>query len=41
MLEARRRWAEVNGLDPGVIENLYRDLVSYFVDREMDEWRKT
>jgi isochorismate pyruvate lyase len=41
MLEARRRWAEENGLDPGVIENLYRDLVSYFVDREMDEWRKT
>jgi isochorismate pyruvate lyase len=41
MLEARRRWAEENGLDPGVIEILYRDLVSYFVDREMDEWRKT
>jgi isochorismate pyruvate lyase len=41
MLEARRRWAEENGLDPGVIEDLYRTLVSYFVDREMDEWRKT
>jgi isochorismate pyruvate lyase len=41
MLEARRRWAEENGLDPGVIEILYRDLVSYFVDREMNEWRKT
>jgi hypothetical protein len=24
-----------------VIEDLYRTLVSYFVDREMDEWRKT
>jgi isochorismate pyruvate lyase len=41
MLEARRRWAEENGLDPSVIEDLYRTLVSYFVDREMDEWRKT
>ena len=41
MLETRRRWAEENGLDPGVIEDLYRTLVSYFVDREMDEWRKS
>ena len=41
MLEARRRWAEENGLDPDVIEALYRDLLSYFVDREMQRWRKS
>ena len=41
MLEARRRWAEENGLDPDVIENLYRDLLAYFVDREMQRWRKS
>jgi isochorismate pyruvate lyase len=39
MFEARRRWAEVNGLDPDMIEDLYHTLVSYFVDREMGEWR--
>jgi isochorismate pyruvate lyase len=41
MLETRRRWAEENGLDPDVIEDLYRTLVSFFVDREMHQWRKT
>ena len=41
MLDARRTWAEENGLDPDVIEDLYRNLVSYFVNREMDEWRKS
>ena len=39
MFEARRRWAEENGLDPDMIEDLYHALVSYFVDREMDRWR--
>jgi isochorismate pyruvate lyase len=41
MLEARRRWAEEHGLDPDVIEALYRTLVSYFVDREMQRWRSS
>jgi len=41
MFEARRRWAEENGLDPDVIEDLYHTLVSYFVDRELDEWRNS
>ncbi|MBA2713608.1 MAG: chorismate mutase [Rubrobacteraceae bacterium] len=41
MLETRRRWADENGLDPDVIESLYRTLLSYFIDREMQEWRET
>jgi len=41
MLETRRRWAEENRLDPDVIEDLYRTLVSYFVNREMDEWQNS
>jgi isochorismate pyruvate lyase len=41
MLKTRRHWAEENGLAPDVIEDLYRALVSYFVDREMHQWRKT
>ena len=41
MLETRHRWAEENGLDPQVIENLYHALLSYFIDREMHERRGT
>jgi isochorismate pyruvate lyase len=41
MLEERRRWAEEENLDPDVIEGLYKDLVSYFVNREMEDWEKT
>lgn len=26
------------GLNPDVIENLYRDLVSYFIDEELKNW---
>jgi isochorismate pyruvate lyase len=41
MLEARRQWAEEEGLSPEVIEDVYETLVSYFVDREMDRWRNS
>jgi isochorismate pyruvate lyase len=41
MLAERRRWAGENGLDPDVIEEVYRTLISHFVDREMQRWRKT
>ena len=41
MLESRRRWAEEEGLSPRVIEAVYETLVSYFVDRELDRWRRT
>ena len=41
MLAERRRWAEENGLDQDVIEALYRNLISYLIDREMQQLRKT
>jgi isochorismate pyruvate lyase len=41
MLEARRRWAEEEGLSPQVIEDVFDRLVSYFVNRELDRWRET
>jgi isochorismate pyruvate lyase len=40
MLKQRRLWAEGAGLDPDVIERLYRELVAYFVNAEMAHWRK-
>jgi isochorismate pyruvate lyase len=41
MLETRRRWAEENGLDPDLVDNLYRTLLSYFIDQEMLVRRET
>ncbi|KAB8317905.1 isochorismate lyase [Tolypothrix campylonemoides VB511288] len=39
MLQERRAWAEEAGLNPEVIEKLYRDLVNYFIDEEMKHWQ--
>ena len=39
MLEQRRAWAQEAGLDGGVIENVYRDLVNYFIEEEMKKWQ--
>ena len=39
MLEQRRVWAQDAGLDPDVIANVYRDLVSYFIEEEMKKWQ--
>jgi isochorismate pyruvate lyase len=41
LLQARRRWAEEEGLSPQVIEDVYETLVSYFVNRELEHWRET
>lgn len=35
MLQQRRIWAEDNGLNPDVIEKMYRDLVNYFIAEEI------
>jgi isochorismate pyruvate lyase len=40
MLAVRRQWAEREGLDPGVIEDVYRRLVAYFIERELGHWRE-
>jgi isochorismate pyruvate lyase len=40
MLEVRRQWAEREGLDPGVIEDIYRRLVAYFIECELGHWRE-
>lgn len=41
MLRHRRAWAEEAGLDPDVIEKLYRDLVSHFIQKEMAHWKES
>lgn len=39
MLVDRRAWAAAAGLDPDVVEQMYRDLVRYFAAQELDHWR--
>lgn len=41
VLAARREWAVEEGLDPAVVERLYRDLVEHFIAEELREWRAT
>lgn len=35
MLAARRQWAETEGVDPDLIESLFRKLVDHFIGEEM------
>ena len=39
MLAKRRAWAEEEGLAPDFVEGLYRNIVSHFVGREMNQWQ--
>lgn len=39
MLHQRRVWAEQQGLSAEVIEQMYRDLVAYFIAEEMRHWQ--
>ncbi len=40
MLQQRREWAEAEGLNPDVIERLYRDLVTHFIEEELRQWKQ-
>ena len=40
MLAVRREWAEREGLEPELIEDLYRRLVAWFVQRELEHWKR-
>lgn len=35
VLNKRREWAVENGLNPDVIENIYKELIHHFIDEEM------
>lgn len=40
MILQRRQWAQEENLDPDMIEQVYRRLVAYFVNREMQEFSR-
>ena len=39
MLQQRREWAGESGLNPDVVENIYRDLVSYYIEEELKHYK--
>ncbi|MBE9184664.1 isochorismate lyase [Microcoleus sp. LEGE 07076] len=39
MLQQRREWALESGLNPDVVENIYRDLVSYYIEEELKHYK--
>ena len=39
MLAVRRLWAESEGLDPDMVEELYRNMVTRFIAEEKLHWR--
>jgi isochorismate pyruvate lyase len=41
MLKQRRIWAEAAELDPAMIENLYRSLINYFTQAELQHYNQT
>jgi isochorismate pyruvate lyase len=41
VLNTRREWAERAGLDGGVVEALYRDIVAYCISEEKKHWDAT
>lgn len=40
MLQVRREWAAAEGLAPEMIEELYRNMVTRFIEEEKSHWRK-
>jgi len=40
MLKQRRLWAEEKNVNPEFIEQLFKDMVNYFINKEMSEWKK-
>ena len=41
LLEQRRAWAEEEGIAPEVVEKMYRDLLSFFIESELNDWKST
>jgi len=39
MLQQRREWALQSGLNPDVVENIYRDLVNYYIEEELKHYK--
>ncbi len=39
MLEKRKQWAQEKEISPVFIEKMYADMVSYFINKEMHEWK--
>lgn len=39
MLETRRNWAVKENIHPDIIEKIYKNLVNYFIEEELNNWK--
>ncbi len=39
MLAQRKIWAEEKNINPTFIEKLFSNMISYFINKEMQEWK--
>ena len=39
MMAQRRQWAQTLGVGPDMVEELFRNMVTRFIQSERDEWR--
>lgn len=39
LLQQRRAWAGERGLDPAMVEQLFRTMVQHFIQEEMAQWQ--
>lgn len=40
MVHMRIKWANEFNINPDLIESIYKVLLSYFVNKQMEQWRK-
>jgi len=40
MLPQRREWAEVAGLNADFIEQLYSQIINWYISEQIDYWRQ-
>ena len=40
VLESKRRLAQEYGIPPDLISNIYEMMIGFFINEEMDEWKK-
>ena len=40
ILKSKRELAEKNNLSPNMIEELFTNMITFFINEEIDEWKK-
>ncbi len=39
VIASKRKLAEIHGIDPELIENIYKTMIEFFINNEITEWK--